>query len=449
MFRSVLFFIVVISLFGCSGGQESGGNKQEDLQIASPEPTLNSVLHNTLANQDVTFAAESDCSVTEPLYFSDRVTDLNGISQQMFAIEGVEGVNGYANFLTVAQLATLTKAGTSDLIEQLGLVGITENEEWLDVFCYLEALTPTHELEIQLAESLLIRGDFYTTSTQKLSANFTSRDIDPEQDLWRASITNNWQIDLQLGINDEFPRFVSYQHSPDVEASIARAITVTDSINTVSNEFGDYYAVDNNSDFIVHIIMPTFEQYSHVKNNIVDVLDGFTALETTQLDELSLPYFSENSRSDSFIDFASWLEANWVGELFEDVNQDFSGINQFETFKLINNFNSNRFELNATGGIQSAYSNHNTLEALFFVEESHLDFASVSLQQVCSRSSNCSEVEVDSVWRPYFIIIENTDSQLIYSIVANGRPEFYALYSTCSTFVVESFIHIDIPSPLP
>ncbi|WP_076417510.1 hypothetical protein [Colwellia sp. UCD-KL20] len=441
MLRLALSLIIMITLSACQSDQENTPEIQKEQEILIPEEVVPEFEpHSLFAAQNTSSQTADNCTSIEPLYLTDRIEDLNALSQQMFALDNIGGVNGYANFITLAQLALTSNAHTSDLIEQLGLSGITENDEWLNVFCYLENITPTNELSATIAEDWLIRDDLYDALVQKFQANFTSRSIDPEKDLWRLSLDNSWEVELQLTVDKEVPKYVSYQNTADAQHEIAHAIKITDNIRSVSNEFGDYFSITNDSDYTLHIIMPTFAQYPYVKSSVVDVLNGFKALEKKTLTELYLPYFDEIKSEENFMSFSGWLKESSVESIFDDESQDFSGINQFETFKLINRYNYNSFELNAEGHITAESSNSIDVKALYYVEQSFSGFSSVGFFITHDGDitfKKCEKVEAESTWRPYFIIIENTKHNLIYTIVANGKPEIKDEDSICVVVVDE------------
>ncbi|XPF92921.1 hypothetical protein ACM9HF_12900 [Colwellia sp. RE-S-Sl-9] len=443
MLRLVLSLIIITTLSACQSDQENTPEIQNEQEILIPEEVVPEFEpHSLFAAQNTSSQTADNCTSIEPIYLTDRIEDLNALSQQMFALDNISGVNSYANFITLAQLALTSNAHTSDLIEQLGLSGITENDEWLNVFCYLETITPTNKFSATIAEDWLIRDDLYTSLIQKFEANFTSRSIDPAKDLWRLSLNNSWEIELQLTIDNETPKYVNYQNTADAQPEIAYAIKITDNIRTVSNEFGDYFSITNDSDYTFHIIMPTFAQYPYVKSNAVDVLNGFKALEKTPLTELYLPYFDEIKHADSFMSFSGWLKENSVESIFDEENQDFSGINQFETFQLINSYNYNSFELNAEGHITAESSNSIDVKALFYVDQA-FEPSSNSYSFFITLDGNmtfsfCEEKKnAESTWRPYFIIIENTKNKLIYSIVTNAHPEIKDKDSICVVVVDE------------
>lgn len=439
MLRLALSFIIMITLSACQSDQENTPEIQQEREILIPEEVVPEFApHSLFAAQNTSSQTADNCTLTEPLYLSDRIDDLNALSQQIFSLDNIDGVNGYANFITLAQLALTSNTHTSDLIEQLGLSGITENDEWFNVFCYLETIAPTNTLSATIAEDWLIRDDLYTSLIQKFEANFTSRSIDPEKDLWRLSLANSWEVELQLTVDKEIPKYVSYQNTADAQHEIAHAIKIVDNIRSVSNEFGDYFSIINDSNYTLHIIMPTFAQYPHVKSNVVDVLNGFKALEKTPLTELYLPYFDEIKSADSFMSFTGWLKENSVESIFDEENQDFSGINQYETFKLINSYNYNSFELNEEGSITSSYQNRTTAEALFYIDEAFTQTTGFTITHDGNLTfKKCEKVEAESTWRPYFIIIENTKNKLIYSIVTNAQPEIKDKDSICVVVVDE------------
>lgn len=440
MLRLVLLFFT-IGLFSCGSEQADNSSApetpEEQKQTIQEEVVIELAPHANFSVQQTSLKTVNDCTLTEPLYLADRIEDLNALSQQMFALDDIEGVNGYANFITLAQLALTSNTHTSKLIEQLGLPGITESEQWFNVFCYLENVTPTNTLSISMAEYWLIRNDFYASLVQKFQASFSSRTIDAENDLWRLSLDNDWAVELQLTIDDEIAKYVNFQNTADAENTIAHALVVTDNINSASNEFGDYFSITNNSDYTVHIIMPTFTQYPHVKSNIVDVLNGFKALEKTPQNELYIPYFSQVKSSDNFISFLAWLNENSAQSLLDNEEQDYSGINQYETVKLINSDNNNGFEFNAEGRISPRYQNTITAEALFYVEQSFSHSVNFQISHDGNMTLTCNEkVEADSTWRPYFMIIENTKNSLVYSIVTNAEPEIKSQEGLCAPITI-------------
>lgn len=441
MLRLTFSTLLLIFLSAC-GSEEApiiSSLTDEPEEIIS-ENAINAVEpHAYLSIQKRNISAIDNCTLTKPLYLADRIEDLNALSQEMFALDSIEGVNGYANFIVLAQLALTSNTHTSELIEQLGLSGITESEQWFDVFCYLDNTTPTNTLSISMAEDWLIRDDFYTSLIQKFEANFTSRSIDPEKDLWRLSLNNAWQIETQLTIDVEATKYVYYKSTEDAPNQIAHALVVKDSIYSASNEFGDYFSISNESDYIVHIIMPTFAQYPYVKSNIIDVLNGFKALEKMPQNELYIPYFSEAMTKDGFINFSTWLTENSAQTLLDDENQDYSGINQYEMFKLMGGDDYNSFIFNDEGKITVDYNNTIDVEALFYVEESFnptynsgvIFTAGGGIEVPIFECEEEVEFEINGTWRPYFMLIENAKNGLIYSIVTNGSPRIERQNNAC------------------
>jgi len=434
MLRFILVF-VVLSLSACNSKQKTAtpetNTAEPQENITTEQSTAELAPHSTLTTQKTRELTVDNCATTEPLYLTDRVNDLNTLSQQMFALDYVKGVNGYANFLTLAQLALASNEHSANLVEQLGLVGITEEEQWFNMFCYLENKTPTNGLSINVAEDWLIRDDFYKTLTQKFQANFSSRAINIEHDLWRLSFENTWSITQQLTVDEETTAYVNFQQTPESPSLTAYALAITDTIHATNNELGDYFSITNSSDYTLHIIMPTFAQYPHVKNNIVDVLNGFKALEKTSQNGLYLPYFSPDENNDSFITFSAWLSENLVSDLLDDENQNYSNISQHETLKLLNTANTNSFTFNAEGLITSQYQNTITAESLLFVGES-FNINDIVITQGNVNIQECEEEgEATTTWRPYFIVIEHTESNLIYTIVSSSMPEIQRQESIC------------------
>jgi hypothetical protein len=119
MIRLTLFTSIFLLLSGC--------NLEEKEEI---QTTTSADFTKNITQQEQPLA----CSTANIVDFSDHIVTLNQISQQMFATDTVDAVNGYANLFSLSQLALTSRGHTASLVELLGLTGLTEYNVWFELF---------------------------------------------------------------------------------------------------------------------------------------------------------------------------------------------------------------------------------------------------------------------------------------------------------------------------
>jgi hypothetical protein len=437
MVRTALFIFSVFILTACNSGS-SDTDSTEKTAIPSAETSSKEVDYNTksisltqtLAEYQTTTSQNTptNCDANNPQDLSLSIENLNNLSQQVFALDTTSSINSYANFIALSQLALTSREHSAALIEQLGLAQVTQNNDWFNSLCQLEQQLSTLSSQVSMANEWQVNKSLLAQLNQYFPVVFTERQIDPESDLWRLSITNNWLTDIQLTVLGQ--DYIYYRATDSTEAEIAKAIMVSGDITTASNEIGKYIRLaDNNSNFVINIIMPTFEQYSVVKKNLINTLNGFRQLEQNQLETMLIPYFSNSIASDDFFNIANWISHNNIGDILAEEGQNFTGINAIEKFKLLSPNSTNGFIFDETGKIKAQSSTRVSYEALAYLEEA---FQPTNSSSVTITSGNFPQIPIilcheklvaqDVHWRPYFILIENASNGLIYTMTKNMSP---------------------------
>lgn len=310
-------------------------------------------------------ATPLSCDADNSRDLSLAVDSLNNFSQQIFALTTTSSINSYASFIAFSQLALTSREHTAALIEQLGLAQVTQNNDWFNIICQLERKMPTLTTQVSMANDWKVNKSFLMQLEQYFPVTFVEKQIDPTSDLWRLSITNDWLAEMQLTVIGQ--DYIYYQATDSVETEIAKAIIVSGGIATASNEIGEYIRIcDENSKIIINIIMPTFEQYSTVKANLIDTLNSFKQLEENKLEQIRLPYFANNITSDNFVNTANWISHNNIDDILADEGQNFTGINSMENFKLLLTPDTNNFLFDDTGKVKAQSSTQFSYEALTY-----------------------------------------------------------------------------------
>jgi hypothetical protein len=432
MIRTAFFTISFCLLTACN----SGSNEQtrlptsETLSQKVDDDTNIIALTQTLSEYQTENpqATPLSCDTDNPHNLSLAIKNLNNLSQQIFALTTTSSINSYANFLAISQLALISKEHTAALVEQLGLAQVTQNNDWFNTFCQLEQLTPTVTTQVSIANDWQVNKSLLTQLNQYFPVNFIEKKIDPTSNLWRLSIANDWLAEIQLAVIEQ--DYIYYQATDTTEPKIAKAIMVTGNINTASNEIGKYIRIsDDDSNIVINIIMPTFEQYDVVKTNLIDTLDTFKQLEQNNLEQLPIPYFTQNIASDDFVDSNDWINYNNINDILSDEGQNFSGINSTENFKLSSYSNEDYFIFDDTGKIKAQSFPTFSYEAISYQEaafQNSVFFSSISITSISTTSiltNLCNEeLFAQTLWRPYFILLENASNGLIYTMTKSMTP---------------------------
>jgi len=448
MVRIALSAIYCILLAACNGGSDQANTLKVPPTIVSNTIVGSTV--NTQANPLTQTIAEYQattpdtpplsCNEESSLDLSLSIERLNNLSQQIFSLETTSSFNSYANFIAISQLALISRAQTAALIEQLGLLELTTNADWLDSFCQLEQQLQTIDSQVNLANEWQVNKSLLTALNQYFQIIFTEREIDPTSDLWRLSMATDWQTETQLTVVGQ--DYINYQASSSDSFHIAKAIMVAGDITQTTNDVGTYIRIlDDNSKTIINIIMPTFEQYSSVKVNLIDTLHDFKQLEQTPLEKILIPYFATDIRDEGFFKITDWVSHHNIDDIFSEEGQDFAGINSVEDFNLSLPYNTNEFTFDGVGKIKAASYTEFSFKALGHVEEAFQPAPTSSTTSAVTISTGnfpddlleiCEAlIAQEEYWRPYFIVIENADNGLIYTMTKSNTPVIENQSSNC------------------
>lgn len=446
--RTTFFYFAVVLLTACNSGSNDTANANANANANKVElPTsenLSKEVEDNTTSLTLTLAEYQtenpqttplSCDTENQLDLSLAVDSLNDISQQIFALNITPSINTYANFIALSQLALTSREHTAALIEQLGLAQVTQSNDWFDIFCQLEKHMPTITSRVSMANDWQVNKSLLTQLEQYFPVTFVERQIDPTSDLWRLSMKNDWLAEMQLTVIGQ--DYIHYQATDSTKAEIAKAIIVSGDITTASNEIGEYIRItDVSSNIAINIIMPTFEQFSSVKTNLVDTLNDFKQLEQAELEQILLPYFANNITSDDFFNATNWIYHHNIDDIFADEGQNFSGINPIENFKLLRTSDSDNFTFDETGKIEAQSSTQFSYEALTYQEEAFYspNFSSVTItQQIPISIDLCNEeLFAETRWRPYFIVLEGANNNLVYTMTESGLPEIEDQSNLCS-----------------
>lgn len=450
MIRTAFFAVSFCLLTACN----SGSNDAETIENTAPKvtssdeqtglpssETLRAEVDNDIITLTQTLAeyqtenpqaTSLSCDTNKPHDLSLAIDNLNTLSQQVFALTTTSSINSYANFLALSQLALTSREHTAALVEQLGLAQVTQNNDWFDTFCQLEQLTPTVTTQVSMANDWQVNKSLLTQLNQYFPVSFTEKNIDPTSDLWRLSIANDWFAEIQLTVIGQ--DYIDYQATDTTEPKYAKAIMVTGDINTASNETGEYIRISSDdSNIVINIIIPTFEQYDVVKASLIDTLGAFKQLEQNNLEQLLIPYFAKNIASVDSVDSVdenNWINHNNINDIFSDEGQNFSGINSIENFKLLSYSNRYYFIFDETGKIETQSFPTFSYEAIAYQEAAFQNdtfsygfFISQGTQPLTDLNILCNEkLLTKTLWRPYFILLENASNGLIYTMTKSMAP---------------------------
>jgi hypothetical protein len=439
--RTAFLYFAVVLLTACNSGSNDTANANK-VELPTSENLSKEVEDNTtsLTLTLAEYQAENpqatplSCDAGNLLDLSLAVDNLNNLSQQIFALNTTSSINSYASFIALSQLALTSREHTAALVEQLGLAQVTQSENWFDIFCQLEQQVPTITTHVSMANDWQVNKSLLTQLEQYFPVTFVERQINPTSNLWRLSMTNDWLAEMQLTVIGQ--DYIRYQTTDSTEAEIAKAIIISGDITTASNEIGEYIRIiDDSSNIAINIIMPTFEQYDAVKANLVDTMNSFKQLEQNKLEQILLPYFDHGIASDDFFNAANWISHNNINDIFADEGQNFSGINSIENFKLLHTSDSNNFAFDETGKLKVQSSTQFSYEALTYQEEAFYSPNSSSVtitQQIPISIDLCNEeLFAEALWRPYFIVLEDANNNLIYTMTGNGAPDLEDQSNLC------------------
>lgn len=418
---------------------EIGSPTSESLSKEIDDNTITIPLTQTLAEYQTENpqAIPLSCDTDNSRDLSLAIDSLNDFSQQIFSLTTTSSINSYANFIALSQLALTSREHTAALIEQLGLVQVTQNNDWFDIFCQLEQQMPTITTQVSMANNWQVNKSLLTHLNQYFPVTFVERQIDPTSDLWRLSITNDWLAEMQLAVIGQ--DYIHYQATDSTEAEIAKAIIVSGDITTASNEIGEYIRIiDDSSNIAINIIMPTFEQYSAVKANLVDTLNSFKQLEENKLEQILIPYFANNITSDDFVNAANWISHNNIDDIFADEGQNFTGINSIESFKLLLTSDTNNFTFDDSGKVKAQSSTQFSYEALTYQAAAFNPInSSVTIISSNIEFNICNEeLFAEALWRPYFVVIEDANNNLIYTMTESRTPVIENQSNLCPEDIV-------------
>jgi len=309
---------------------------------------------------------------------------------------------------------------------------LTEHNDWFAFFCQLEQQFPTTTTQANLASEWQINKQLLTQLDQYYPTSFNATEINASSNLWRLTLNNSWQVSMQLNVIGH--DYINYQRDSSSSAQIANGIIITGDIASTSDEIADYSRViDQTTGLTLHIIMPTFAQYDAVKASLVDTLSHFKSQTLTANAQLLLPYFYGDS---TLLTIQNIFDEHNINELFAQSGQDFSGINSIEDFQLLTPANNNTISVNRAGTVSASANSSYNYQALTFVETAFESSSSSSSSGISISSGgewSCNEELFAQVnWRPYFIIIEQSDQQLIYTMAENESPSFEDQSNLCS-----------------